>query len=734
MTKMKYSDILKLFVLLMLGCVVFGSSARTKQYQSMAMYIAAEDVEAIQPPQERAAARLFKERFAQFGDILTPSQVDKIKYPDYDCLWINIDSVGKSQGVEKFRQAFISPAFISAVRKFHEDGGNLYMSKFAIELLFSDGIGALPDYIRPNVFSSGEGGENADIWSVNAEIGAILKDGEDVSRYADHRSHPVYAGLTTLPSNRWAANPDPIYDSHIYQVYPMQGKADFSTLHREDHNCMWRLAMKTDENAKIGIYIGYEGVHDYAEIDKVDNPQERAALDYLLNPDGYFKRVRPGVNVEVICPGDIERIDPNNFDCIWVHIDRCGLNPGWENLPEPFRRDDLIAALRDYSKNGGQLLLTKQATQLAVAIGRIDSRFAPGVFSAGDGGEGFDDWEVNAHIGWDWRDSDPAQYFDRTGYKIYDGLTVSQRDGHDVFPLIGTADPSTSLWREDHNCLWNLASVGTLSGNRIVAFQNEVNARVLGTWGQTTNDEIAGIVEFRPTIQYRGRIIANGLAAYELAPRSGVNAYSSNIDLLTFNCLRYLVTVTDFSFVSDGPDGVSRFEQDANATVLGTWGQDWNHQAAGIVEFHPAAVEGTALHDQTYSDELAELNKDKAPRGTIVANGLGCVQLYHPAGDNEYQDNTDRLTANIIDYLSPWHISYVSGVEELTGGTAGEIYACGGNICWNGFDVPVVMEVYTTDGRQLISRTVSGEGSVEAGLQGIVLVRTGDTVRKLRID
>ena len=68
------------------------------------------------------------------------------------------------------------------------------------------------------------------------------------------------------------------------------------------------------------------------------------------------------------------------------------------------------------------------------------------------------------------------------------------------------------------------------------------------------------------------------------------------------------MTVTDFKFISDGPDGVARFEQDANATVLGTWGQDWNHQAAGIVEFHPAS---SAV---AYASEpgLDELNKDKA--------------------------------------------------------------------------------------------------------------------------
>ena len=37
-----------------------------------------------------------------------------------------------------------------------------------------------------------------------------------------------------------------------------------------------------------------------------------------------------------------------------------------------------------------------------------------------------------------------------------------------------------------------------------------------------------------------GRIIANGLAAYELAPRSGVNHYAANIRTLTDNTISYL--------------------------------------------------------------------------------------------------------------------------------------------------------------------------------------------------
>lgn len=729
---MKYSNITRLFTLLMLGCVAFVAGSQVRYYQKMAMYIAAESVEAINPPQERAAAKLFKDKFAEFGEILTPSQIDKIKYPDYDCLWINVDSIGKSQGSEKFRAAFMSKRFRDTVKQFYLDGGNLYMSKFAIELLFSDGIGVLPDYIRPNVFESGAGSMNADIWSINAEIGARYKDDADKSRYIDRRQHPIYADLVAMYSNDWAADPDPIYNEHLYQVFPMQGTPDKASIHREDHGCMWRVAMKTDENATVAIYTGYE-VHSFADINKVDNPQERAALDYLLNPEGYFHKIRPNVKVDVICPEHIEKIDPNNYDCVWIHIDRCGLEKGWENLPEAYRKPELIEALKKYTQNGGQLLLSKQATQLVVPIGRVDARFAPNNFNSGNGGEGNDDWEVNALIGYDWRDSNPSLFFDRTGYKIYEGMTATQRNGHDVYPLLGTANSATSLWREDHNCLWNLNAIYSgVEGNRVVMFQNDVNARVLGTWGHVADDAVAGIVEFRPTVQYRGRIIANGMSAYELAPRNGGNAWTDNMNLFTFNCLRYLVTVTDFSFVNDGVDGVERFEKDADATVLGTWGQDWNHQAAGIVEFNPrSSVANNYALLETTSPELEKLNANKAKPGTIVANGLGCVQLYHAANDNYYQSNANRLTTNIIDYLSPWHEAVLSGVEDVAGGEAGRVYASEGEICWSGFDTPATLEVYSVDGRLVKSLTISGEGSVDCGLHGPAIVAANGTVTKL---
>lgn len=722
------------FAILLLGWTSNSFAQKTQTYQRMAMYIAANSVDEIQPPQERAAAKLFQERFSTFGTILTPKDVDLIKYPDFDCLWINIDSIGKSQGVEKFRGAFISDKFLQTVKKFRDDGGNLYMSKYAIELLYSDGIGSLADYLRPNVFDSSEGVENADIWSINAEIGARMKI-DDPSQYADHRNHPIYDGLRDNPMSSldWCNSEDhkKTYASPLYDVFPVQGNVNHQPTHRENHACMWRLAMKTDDNAKVGIYIGYEGVHSFEEIDRIENPQERAAVAFLLDPNGFFKQIRPNVHIEVICPGDVARIeDVNNFDCIWIHIDRSGIERGWEHLPEAFRNDRLIAALKNYSQNGGQLLLTKQATQLIVPIGRVSDEFAPTEFNSGEGGNGTDVWQINAHLGWDYRESSPENYFDRTGYDIYRDLAVENVFEYPTFPMEGTGN-GTEMWREDHNCMWDLNAIPSykeLGGRKLSKFQEDCNARILGTWGQVKDDAVIGIVEFRPTIQYRGRIIANGLAACEWAPRSGVNAYHHNLELLTFNCLRYLVTVTDFKFVNDGPNGVARFEKDANATVLGTWGQDWNHQAAGIVEFHP----DNAIAAYSSDPELDELNKNKAPKGTIIANGISCIQLYHdktPA--NDYQENTNRLTENIIQYLSPWHKRILSGVEDVEASLSGSITATAGRIGYSGFDRPVTAEVYGLDGRLLESHVIQGDGVIETDVRGPVIVAADGTVTKL---
>ncbi len=293
-------------------------------------------------------------------------------------------------------------------------------------------------------------------------------------------------------------------------------------------------------NPRTAILIGYDSY------DNIDNFQEAAAAQLFkqLNSDG-----------TVIGSGETSKISRESFDCIWIHIDR--LNVGRGNLPEAFANEATLAALKQFVNDGGNLYLSKHATQLLTRIGRVDPKFEVNIYADGDGGKGTDVWTVNAQIGYYFvqeKDSenkehyDPEQFYDHLDHAIYAGLATNDSFACETFGLLGTAD-GTEMHREDHNCMWDFnAYQYTAEGkNTVEKFQNENNAVVLGAWGHVIDHACAGIIEFLPSVISRaegvaepGRIIANGLAAYELAPRSGVNGSKANIEKLTDNTLKYL--------------------------------------------------------------------------------------------------------------------------------------------------------------------------------------------------
>lgn len=284
------------------------------------------------------------------------------------------------------------------------------------------------------------------------------------------------------------------------------------------------LAISASANERMAMLIGYDN------IDAIDNFQEFAAANYFkqLNPDGV-----------VIAPGETSKIDASKVNCIWVHIDRLEIGKG--NLPEAFGDQATLDALKKFLADGGNLLLTKQATQMVHMIGRTDAAFAPNIYGDGQGGEGTDVWTLNAQIGYFNRETAPEQFYDQRNHPIFKDLQVSNAFEHESYPMEGTAD-GTPMHREDHNCMWDLNGFQyTAEGaNTVEKFQNENNAVVLGSWGHVVDYAVAGVVEFNPSETVKGRIIANGLAACEWAPRSGVNAYHSNLEKLTANCLDYL--------------------------------------------------------------------------------------------------------------------------------------------------------------------------------------------------
>lgn len=271
-----------------------------------------------------------------------------------------------------------------------------------------------------------------------------------------------------------------------------------------------------------------------ASIDDIENAQEYAAANYFrtLHADG-----------TVISTSEASKIDASKVDVIWVHIDRCGL--GINNLPAEYSQE-VIDALKSFVEQGGNLFLSKQATQLVHKIGRIDAAYAPNIFGDGEGSKGTDVWTVNTEIGYINKEADPTQYYDRTSHPIYAGLEVNNDFGHPTFGLLGTADGS-EMHREDHNCMWDLNPlVYTVEGaNTVEKFEKQTQSVVLGQWGHVTDYAVAGIVEFLPAATFQGRIIANGLAAYEWAPREGLNGSKANLEKLTANTLTYLTKAAD---------------------------------------------------------------------------------------------------------------------------------------------------------------------------------------------
>ena len=264
--------------------------------------------------------------------------------------------------------------------------------------------------------------------------------------------------------------------------------------------------------AKIGYLISYNSV------DEIEDDDEQSSARW------FQANVPNGV---VLTPADLFGITPDDYSVIMIHVDRTFIGVGYDRLPASLISAETIGNLRAFLKDGGNIFLANHATQLVVPLGRIDEQYAPRLFADGDGGDGTDVWTINANIG--------IGVYDHRSHPVFDGLATSNQFAHETFPFIGPGR------REDHNCMWDCNAYG-FDGNPnvIFSFETATTSIVLATWGQVTDFCCAGMVEFVPTTDFNGRIIACGLAAYEWNQNSNPNEYQSNIEKFTTNVLNYL--------------------------------------------------------------------------------------------------------------------------------------------------------------------------------------------------
>lgn len=251
-----------------------------------------------------------------------------------------------------------------------------------------------------------------------------------------------------------------------------------------------------------------------------------------------------GDNGTVFTPATLTSLNPSQYAALWIQIDRVGLEMGPDKLPADIIASGIISNLTTYLKAGGNVFLTKHATQLVSSLGRIAEQYGPHLFGSGEGGEGTDIWTTNAVIG---SNCDPK--YDHRSHAAFAGLEVLPAndpvDGydHESFPLEGPG------FREDHNCMWDLNSYGFTPAdglNVVDAFEKKTSSVVLATWGHVTDYCCGGIIEFLPTNDIKGRMICIGLSSYEFKQNSGTNQYQQNTEKLTKNCIDYLAAESDF--------------------------------------------------------------------------------------------------------------------------------------------------------------------------------------------
>ena len=161
--------------------------------------------EEIEDDDEKASYAWFKKQFVN-GKVITAAALAGEDLSAYDVIWVHIDRVGIGAGWDKLP---LSADAVAALTTYYKNGGNLFLSNHATQLVVPFGRTER----APGIFGDGEGGSGADIWTINANIGMEY----------DHRSHPAFAGMVTS-------------DQFPHETFPLIGPGQ-----REDHNCMWDL-------------------------------------------------------------------------------------------------------------------------------------------------------------------------------------------------------------------------------------------------------------------------------------------------------------------------------------------------------------------------------------------------------------------------------------------------------------------------------------------------------------
>lgn len=493
----------------------------------------------------------------------TPTALEGIK-----AIWVCIDRDNENDFTENIPDRYNWENIKDNLRNWYKAGGNLLLTNHAT--VYAERLGRIS--VKPNTRGYSAGSDNTATWAIN-----ITPETKDRSTHPLFKRLPIWKKTDAnniLEVDLQSGNYKEDHNCLWNEATVGENNAAFELAHNATvlaswgHDYVERCAgivefNPTSEYKGKAIAIGvaaYEwrtnqGTNEHqANIERmtanalaylapslnkgevaylIDNTLYRTdeTSDTKLDDDEiaswqWFEQTYADKGCVISCQ-DIEddRVDLNNFNTLWIAIDRPGLTRGATNLPTDFITDKVKNAVTDFYKAGGNLLLTNHATQYLALTGRVRD------FQDGDA---FESNAINNNTNndiWDIRTNvrqDDGVCIDRSGHPLYVGLEVFDEEGKYIHLMNASK-------REDFNCFW----VHT----PITSFQETYQCTVVGTWPDVRFD-LTGIVDFRPYTHnettYRGRAIAIGLAAYEWNANEGTNTYRGNIEKLTQNAIAYL--------------------------------------------------------------------------------------------------------------------------------------------------------------------------------------------------
>ena len=304
-------------------------------------------------------------------------------------------------------------------------------------------------------------------------------------------------------------------------------------------------SLSTSAMLKIGkTAIGFLSVYETPELLLQNGDDDEASAWLWLNSEY--------PNTQYIYMGDItsaDVIEPYRV-LFWLRdLENVGEDAVW-NMPQVAL--DALEPIKQWYKEGGNLLLWSHAIPYLTNLGRIDGEMLKNndrTIGTGFGGWNPDTWSMAVQL-------HPGSKLkkDFSSHPIYKGLDVVENDRTKLIAFKGPG------FTEDHNCLFfNAPSILTGIGNQEEACYNQLTTVFgiypLGTWDSQIDwvsqlnvwEAQQGNTEFKGT----ALCIGNGGCEFSMKNEDGTpdisaypknNIYQDNVLKLAKNCLEYLKT------------------------------------------------------------------------------------------------------------------------------------------------------------------------------------------------